>query len=169
MFFLLSDEITTGFFPIGLRWKTCYHLGLCIGFHQYPNVTGLTFLFVVSLSTNAIVTRFYLIGVWCKTYYHIDLSIGISYSINIDLHQYPNVSGLKFLFVFSSFSTDAITTRFYPIGIWFKTYYHLDLNIGLHQYPNGTGLKFLFVFSSFSTDAIVTRFLNCLNGPRLNC
>jgi hypothetical protein len=92
----------------------------CIGISNrsntglHPNVPGLKFLCVVSLSTNAIVTRFYLIGVQYQTYYHLDLSIGF--------HQYrcwhwlPSVSKChrlkNFVCVFPSFSTDAVVTGF---------------------------------------------------------
>jgi hypothetical protein len=39
-------------------------------------------------------------------------SASISIGVDIGLHQYPNVTSLKILFVFSSFSTSAIVTGF---------------------------------------------------------
>jgi hypothetical protein len=67
-----------------------------------------------------------------QTYYYLNLGIGIGIGIGIIIgfQQYPNVTGLNILFVFSSFSTDAIVTGFLNClnGPRFKCYFFKQLN-----------------------------------------
>ncbi len=87
-------------------------------------------------------------------------SASISIGVDIGLHHYPNVTGLNILFVFSSFSTDAIVTRFYQIGVQCQTYYHLDLSIGFHQYRCWHWLASLYKCHRLKNFVCVFLFLN---------